>query len=347
MPHVVLTKASSSIGLVVLFSVAFAASCSSESSSGEADLAIEDAGNRQDVIATGVNTAIATQTDGGGEASIDSGRTPQAQIDAAADAAPATGACPPLGTSGSLSPGGTLPGVSEPRTAWAVAPPAAIDSIEWTLAIDRRIPLSRDGYQWFGRSFFIDGQNSVTVDLQEHGEFQLPEPGNPSELTQKIELRAVGAIGAETLDIARPNGYVGPLNGGLRVHVKYPWTPCILYRFRIAREDSDASGRHWYSASITALDTCVTKRIGRVLMPSASSALRAGIGYGAFQFRGYTDSCGVQQYASALFGPPTSHGRPLMNATKINTFEAGVCPRARITDFPDGAVRHEMGMGGG
>jgi hypothetical protein len=263
----------------------------------------------------------------------------------------ASPSCGEVGVPGPLNePGPPAPGTSDIGTTTLATDwtwPAPLDSLEWDLVMETDPP--HDGYYWAHQFSFVNGLTGF-FGVQAHGGFQLSLDGAVDFV--KMALLWIGGSDrtAELGDIQGDDAriLVVPARGTewTTIHAKYEWSACTVYRLRLAKDGTDASGDVWYGAWIEDRTTMLVTKIGRIAVPQEwgqISRLTTTFTTRIDDKPPPVTTCDQPEPASAIFGTPSANERQL-TPTPLNRFGSTIrCPSSRFTELPEG-VRHEIGL---
>jgi len=293
---------------------------------------------------------------GGGGAGARTGGTAGAPAGAAGATMRADPTCNEVGTPGPVNAPGPLTtmgqsniGTTNLYTDWSW--PAPMDSIEWDLLPESDPP--HDGYYWAHQFSFVNGLTGF-FGLQAHGGFQLnpttEDPKPKVDFTKMAVFWMGGSLPAELGDIEYPDARVmGVTARGTdwtTVHAKYEWSACTVYRLRLAKDGTDASGNVWYGAWIEDRSSLVLTKIGRIAVPpewGQFSRLSTTLTTRVDDKPPAVTSCDQPEPASAIFGTPSGNENQLWPVGSPRFQSPLRCPSSRFTDLPEG-VRHEIGL---
>jgi len=256
--------------------------------------------------------------------------------------------CGDVGVPGQLNASGSNAsniGTTSLYTDWSW--PAPLDSLEWDLVMET--DPEKDGYYWAHQFSFVNGLTAF-FGLQAHGGFQLTLDDRVVFVKMALFWISSGELTAELGDIQGEDArvLVVPTRGTewTTINAKYEWSPCTVYRLRIARDGTDPSGNVWYGAWVEDRTTTVVTKIGRMAVPAdwgQLSRLSTTITTRIDDKPPAVTACDQPEPASAIFGVPSGNDGQLL-PTSSNRFASPLrCPSSRFTVLSEG-VRHEIGV---
>jgi hypothetical protein len=254
--------------------------------------------------------------------------------------------------------GCAIPGVPGPRNAGGVAFgttttntdwfwPAALESIEWDLLIER--DHVTDGYFWAHQFSFSETPVGGFIGLQMNGGYR-PDAAPRYETADMVLIWVSGPpLSAELGDIPAPDARtLLESERGLEwwtIHAKVELEPCVTYGLRFGRESTAPSGDVWYGGWLQDGSTGAEAFIGRILVPASWGPL-SGFTTEITQRIDYVPptSCSEAEPSSALYSTPKANAGLLEPTNHTNRFASDLrCATSRFTELP-GGVRHELGL---